>query len=152
VKAYEQIEGFKLHVTHNTRPFVNKLRYTPEVASRPDRLERDLANVRKLATILEDEASALRKFPVRCVKQDDPTPRAVKTEDHSSDMTMTDGGEGGDDDDPEPPERGSNAIELRVEKIMAELREQGLVDVNNQKVYEARKVSSSIRCFDFRRS
>ena len=52
-----QIEGFKLHVVYNLRPFVNRVRYTPEVASKPDRMEKDLANAKILAGLLEEEAA-----------------------------------------------------------------------------------------------
>ena len=45
---------------HNLRPFVNRIRYTPEIASKPHRLEKDLANAKILAGLLEDEAVALR--------------------------------------------------------------------------------------------
>jgi hypothetical protein len=60
----KKIEGFKLHVTHNVRPFVNRIRYAPEVASKPDRLEKDLANVKTLAVILEDEYFNLRTIEI----------------------------------------------------------------------------------------
>jgi len=43
----------------------------------------------------------------------------------------------GHEDDPEPKESGSEAIERRIEKIMSDLREQGVVD---EKVMEAKKV------------
>jgi hypothetical protein len=56
-----QVEGFKLHVTHNTKPFVNKIQYAPEVASKPERLEKDLANTKTLAALLGEEAAILRK-------------------------------------------------------------------------------------------
>jgi hypothetical protein len=139
---YVQIEGFKLHVVHNLRPFVNRIRYTPEVASKPDRLEKDLANAKILAALLEDEAAALRKTKLS-VK--DPTIEGVAGENGQSeqkeDASMADGQNSGEgDDDDEPKERGSEAVERRIEKIMAEMRDQGLVDINDEKALQAKKV------------
>ncbi|KAG6838257.1 hypothetical protein C0991_000699, partial [Blastosporella zonata] len=59
-----QIEGFKLHVTHNQRAFVNRVRYAPEVASKPERIRKDLATAKELAGVLEHQAAALRQFKV----------------------------------------------------------------------------------------
>lgn len=53
-----------------------------------------------------------------------------------------------EDDDTEPKERGSDAVERRIEKCMADLRDQGLVDVNDEKVYEAKKVRTPLCFFD----
>ncbi|KAF8164885.1 hypothetical protein B0H34DRAFT_687006 [Crassisporium funariophilum] len=140
----KKIEGFKLHVTHNLRPFVNRVRYAPEVASKPDRLEKDLANAKTLASILEDEAAKLRAVKL-------PKPPAVVADsemgedakpDDQADATMRDPGD--DEEDPEPKERGSDAVERRIEKIMMDMREQGLVDVNDEKAYEAKKVVVSL--------
>ena len=143
---FTQIEGFKLHVVHNLRPFVNRIRYTPEVASKPDRLEKDLANAKVLAGILEDEAAALRKTQpqngatrghIEGVEgensQVERKEGITMTEDHSVD---------GVDDDDEPRERGSEAVERRIEKVVAEARDQGLVDVNDEKAFHTMKVCS----------
>ena len=59
-----QIEGFKLHVAHITKPFVTRVRHTPEVASKPDRLVKDLENAKKLAALLEEEYMNLRRAKV----------------------------------------------------------------------------------------
>jgi hypothetical protein len=56
----KKVEGFKLHVTHLLKPFVNRIRYAPEIASKPERLEKDLANARVLAGLLEAEYEQLR--------------------------------------------------------------------------------------------
>lgn len=45
--------------------------------------------------------------------------------------------------EPEPREKGSDAIDRRVEKVMSDLRDQGLIDVNNEVAYEAKKVGFS---------
>jgi hypothetical protein len=45
------------------------------------------------------------------------------------------------EEEEEPSERGSDAVDRRIEKIMSDLREQNLVDINDEKAYEAKKVS-----------
>lgn len=134
-----QIEGFKLHVTHNLRPFVNRIRYAPEVASRPERLEKDLVNAKILAGMLEDEAVQVRRAKTKItetIHDGDEVPVSEVQEDAV--MTSIDRDE--DDEEVESRERGSDAVERRIEKIMADLRDQGLVDVNDEKAYEAKKV------------
>jgi len=129
----KKIEGFKLHVTHNVRPFTNRIRYAPEVASRPERLEKDLVNVKTLAGILEEQANVLRKTKVTADQsgssenQDVPMPEAEV-----------------DDEEPEPKEKGSDAVERRIEKVMADMRDQGLVDPADEKAYEAKKTMVSL--------
>ena len=140
-----QIEGFKLHVVHNLRPFVNRIRYTPEVASKPDRLEKDLANAKILADLLEDEAVALRKTKITDLSAKDSALEGIEGEnsqtERKEDVSMADGQNSGQgDDDDEPKERGSDAVERRIEKIMAEMRDQGLVDINDEKALQAKKV------------
>lgn len=142
-----QIEGFKLHVVHNLRPFVNRVRYTPEVASKPDRMEKDLATAKILAHLLEDEAATLRKIKVPKTTAIDPATGPVEGENghaeaqgdvNMADMMMDDGND--DDDDDEPEERGSEAVERRIEKVMAEIRDRGLVDLNDEKALQAKRV------------
>lgn len=141
------------------KPFVNRIRYTPEVASRPERLEKDLGNAKKLAAILEDEAARLRTAQVQ------PAGSSTATSATATATSTTGTGTGEEDpqgdanmapstveppaapapaaieeDEPEPKENGSEAVERRIEKVMSELRDQGLVDVNNEKEYEERKV------------
>ncbi|KDR74495.1 hypothetical protein GALMADRAFT_250472 [Galerina marginata CBS 339.88] len=137
----KKIEGFKLHVTHNLRPFVNKIRYAPEVASRPDRLEKDLDNAKKLAPILEEQAAKLRatKLP-----QNPPAANgegdAVKNDEEDAKMAPLEE----EEEEPEPKESGSEAVERRIEKVMSDMREQGLIDVNNEKAYKEKQVVVSL--------
>jgi hypothetical protein len=116
-----QIEGFKLHVMHNQTPFKNKVRFTPEAASRPDRIEKDLANCRTLAALLEAEYAHNRRLPERpadapadweraTVEQD-----ALLPENADADVDV-------DPEDPEPRERGAEAVERRAERIADELQ------------------------------
>jgi hypothetical protein len=119
---------------------VNRIRYAPEVASRPDRLVKDLANTKTLATLLEDEAAKLRsvKLPLPQPASANGDDTEVKKEDSDATMAAPDG----EDEEPEPRERGSDAVERRIEKVMADLREQGVIDVNDEKAYEEKKVCS----------
>ena len=155
-----QIEGFKLHVAHNIRPFVNKIRCAPEVASRPDKLAKDLQNVKLLATILEDQAAELRAFkpppasasvPAGSGDQNGtagPGEEGVvnsngKAEEQDAEMTAPDEGGGATvEEEEEPKERGSDAVERRIEKFISDMRDQGLVDVNDEKVFKEKKVGS----------
>jgi hypothetical protein len=49
------------------------------------------------------------------------------------------------EDDSEPQERGSDAVERRVEKVMADLREQNVLDFSDERAVEARRVCAP--CF-----
>lgn len=127
-----QLDGFKLHVTNSTRPFVSKLRTTPEVASRPARIEKDLAQVKQLVAILEAESAKLRRFaPPKSAlptSKDAKEPNGVKKEEADGDRPEEVKEEDIDLADesqiePDPPETGSEAIERRVEKIVSELQE-----------------------------
>ncbi|KAI0773972.1 hypothetical protein C8Q74DRAFT_1368496 [Fomes fomentarius] len=137
----KKIEGFKLHVAHITKPFVTRVRHTPEVASRPDRLVKDLENAKKLASILEEEYMNLRKAKV------DEKPvngnasagaNGEQTEALNEDTAMRDSTAEAEED-PEPREMGSEAVERRIEKVMAELQEQGAVDTSDEKALEAKR-------------
>ncbi|KAH7916110.1 hypothetical protein BJ138DRAFT_1053312 [Hygrophoropsis aurantiaca] len=131
----KKIEGFKLHVSHNLKPFVNRIRYVPEVASKPDRILKDLTNAKILASILEEEAAAVRKSSPPAEGNETAENGDVKTED----TVMADVLE---DNEEEPKEVGSEAVERRVEKIMIEVREQG--HINDEKVLEAKKAVISL--------
>lgn len=108
------------------------------MASRPERLEKDLANARILAAQLEEEAAKLRSMKFSELKLKSKSNSEAKPEE---DTAMAAPEEVEEEPDPEPRERGSEAVERRIEKIMADMREQGLVDVNNEKEYEEKKVS-----------
>jgi len=131
-----QIEGFKLHVTHMIKPFVSRVRYTPEVASRPERMEKDLANARKLAAILEDEAAKLSAAKVRPAGSG-LGEKEGEIMDGEGDVRMEDEAETDG-----MKERGSEAVERRVEKVMEDMKGQGIVDVNDERACEERKVRS----------
>ncbi|KAF8883425.1 hypothetical protein BD779DRAFT_1612279 [Infundibulicybe gibba] len=138
----KKIEGFKLHVTHNLRPFINRIRYTPEVASKPERLEKDLANARILAGLLEEEAFRLRKAKVTPVAP--PNADGADVSDVQGDTVMAAPDAEDIEDNAEPLERGSDAVERRIQKLMEDLREQGLIDPENEKPYEEKKTVVSL--------
>ncbi|KAF8121332.1 hypothetical protein EV363DRAFT_1365569 [Boletus edulis] len=129
----KKIEGFKLHVSHNTRPFINRVRYVPEVASRPDRVEKDLANVKILASILEEEYTTLFKSSASSTGGDSmETNGGTRPEDV--------GMQADNEDDSMLREPGSEAVERRIEKLVGELHEQGI----DERVLEAKKAVISL--------
>lgn len=133
-----QIEGFKLHVAHITKPFVTRTRHTPDVASKPDRLVKDLENAKRLAAILEEEYMTLRKARIDVKQNGETSAEADGEPDVHEDATMGDAVDA--DDDPEPREMGCEAVERHIEKVMADLQEQGAVDTSDEKALEAKRV------------
>ncbi|KAF9268347.1 hypothetical protein L218DRAFT_954708 [Marasmius fiardii PR-910] len=132
-----KVEGFKLHVTHNTKPFVSKVRFAPEVASRLERMQKDLANARILAGLLEEEAATLRKFKIS--PQDTPDTTGIE------DTPMPDSNDAeAEQDEEEPLERGSDAVDRRIERLLAELRDQDIVDPSDETAHEHKKVEISL--------
>ena len=141
IPKLHQIEGFKLHLSHNLKPFTNRIRFAPEVASRPDRLAKDLANTKTLASLLEDEYDRIRRPPPRddAPPQDgtlDPSAQSGPPED----TLMTGGSLDQDPEEDAPKSRGSEAVERRIEKVISDLKESGAVDLMNEREFEARKV------------
>lgn len=132
-----QIDGFKLHVSQSTRPFLTRIKNTPECASRPERIAKDLENAKLLVAKLEDEAAALRRW------KDNPLPAAngngedanVKTED----VQMTEA-----ETEQEPSERGSEAVERRAATLAAELPKPEEGDADAQAAYETQKVHAHL--------
>ncbi|KAG8985527.1 hypothetical protein FRB94_004889 [Tulasnella sp. JGI-2019a] len=62
--ADAKIDGFRMQVSHSTRPFTSRCRVTPTIASSPERVQADLQNVRKLVTTFEEEADRLAGTPI----------------------------------------------------------------------------------------
>lgn len=116
------------------------MRFTPEVASKPDRIAKDLVNAKALAEVLEDEYETLRKLKTE-VKSETNGDATATNGNTDGDVAMT-GAEESPEEDSEPRERGSEAVERRVEKVMGEMAEQGLVDANDEKAMEAKRVST----------
>ena len=141
-----QIEGFKLHVAHITKPFTGKVRFAPEVASKPDRLAKDLVNAKALAATLEAEYDGLRKMKFEPKPEENGTSGETNGTTEQQDVPMTTISEGDNEEDPEPRERGSDAVERRIEKVMADLREQNALDFSDEKAVEARRVGIPIMC------
>ncbi|KAG8855881.1 hypothetical protein FRB96_006703 [Tulasnella sp. 330] len=61
--AEAKIDGFRMQVSHSTRPFTSRCRVTPTIASSPERIQADLENVRKLVLTMEAEADCLARTP-----------------------------------------------------------------------------------------
>lgn len=123
-------------MSHVVKPFTNRIRYTPDVASRPERLEKDLANAKVLVAQLEEEAAKLQSLKIPELNVKSKANGEVKVED---DTSMVPPEEPEEEPAVEPREKGAEAVERRVEKILADLREQGLVDPSNEKEYEEKK-------------
>jgi hypothetical protein len=136
-----QIEGFKLHLSHNLKPFTNRIRYAPEVASRPDRLAKDLESARTIASLLEDEYDRIRRPPSRedAPSQEGPLDPGAQSA-PPDDTLMVDSNLDQDLDEDAPKSRGSEAVERRIEKVISELKESGAVEVMNEREFESRKV------------
>jgi len=113
------------------------VRNTPDAASRPERLEKDLDNVKTLAMQLEMEAAKLRVMKRSQLNMKPKVNGEAKPEE---DAIITTPEATVEEEDPEPRECGSEAVERRVEKIMVDFREQGLVDVNNEREYIEKRV------------
>jgi hypothetical protein len=125
-----------LHVTHNTRPFVSRVRYAPESSSKPDRLEKDLTQAKALAGVLEAKAVTLREFKenLNSTVDDEDDMKTERLDDSKEDAVVRTGND--EKEDLEPSENGSEAVEKRIEKIMADFRDQRL----DAEAYDAKKV------------
>lgn len=95
-------------------------------------MPKDLQNAKTLAAMLEEESAKLRQ-----ASQESSTNGTVET---NGSPEQPDAPMGEDNEDPEPRERGSDAVERRIEKIMADLREQGGLDFNDEKAVEDKRV------------
>ena len=135
-----QIEGFKLHLSHNIKPFTSRIRYAPEVASRPDRLAKDLASAKTLASLLEGEYDRIRRPPTRDLPSQDGTSEPNIPPEPAEDTLMCDGSLDEDPDEDAPKSRGSEAVEQRIEKFISELKESDAVSVMSEREFEAKKV------------
>ena len=112
-------------------------------------MEKDLANVKALAIILENEYSQLRtaKIPpagaaIVLPPSENAAENAEKTEPTDGDVKMEEEQQPPADEEPEPEPResGSAAVERRVEQLLSDLRESGALDGDNEKALEAKKV------------
>lgn len=125
---------------------MTRVRHTPEVASKPDRLVKDLENAKKLAAILEEEYMNLRKAKIDEKPQNGDASASAngeQTDAPNEDSAMRDATAEAEDD-PEPREMGSEAVERRIEKVMADLQEQGAVDTSDEKALEAKRVMCTL--------
>lgn len=119
-------------------------------------MEKDLANVKALATILETEYNQLRTtvIPPMGVAVKPPTEGAegaekpsegeseMKVEDPDSTIKHDDElpVQPEEEEDPEPRENGSAAVDRRIEHLLSELRESSTVNEEDEKAWEEKKV------------
>lgn len=144
-----KVEGFKLHVSHNSRPFSSKIRYAPEITNRPDRIVKDLEQAKRLVYILEAEHERIRLYKPEPAASKDPAAEgsdekaADEDEDAVEDVLMRDALA----DEEEPAERGSDAVERRIAKLISELPE--ATNETEAKALEDKKVSTNCELKDF---
>ena len=96
----------------------------------------------KRAAILEEEYMNLRKAKIDEKPQNGDASASAngeQTDAPNEDSAMRDATAEAEDD-PEPREMGSEAVERRIEKVMADLQEQGAVDTSDEKSLEAKRV------------
>jgi serrate RNA effector molecule len=122
-------------VNHLTRPYFARLRQAPELASTPQRIEKDLQQIRQLAVLLEDEYVTLKRMKDGAPEPNMEDSKSHRKEKEQSDVVMADGKDGASNGDaangPAEPEaeseafeRGSEAVERRVEKLVSEMQVQ----------------------------
>lgn len=92
---------------------------------------------------MEEEAATLRQAMTIPAKQESNSDEATAngTSTANGDAVMDEAVSEQYEEDPEPRERGSEAVERRVEKVMSELREQGLFAGCSDEEVEAKRVS-----------
>jgi hypothetical protein len=102
------------------------------VASRPDILEKDLERARVLLVRLETEYYALRRIRVLSREEVAALPEGPLQEEI---VTLAEGEEY--HDDPEPSKSALSAIDQRIEKVYAEVAQDGL-DEDDLKIRKVR--------------
>ena len=108
---------------------MGRVRFAPEVASKPERLAKDLDNAKALVNVLEEQEEQLRKMKIISQPENgDGDPDTVMD---APDKV---------DEEEELPEKGSEAVARRIEKVMADLHDQNLVDASDEIAYETQKV------------
>lgn len=106
------------------------------MASRPDILQKDLERARTLLVRLEAENHELRKLRILSRDEVANLPEGSLREDM---VTLAEGEE--DRDDPEPSGSTLSAIEQRIEKVFADLPQDGL-DEDDLKIRKVRPMCS----------
>ena len=86
--------------------------------------------------MLEEQAAGLRRLNLKAEE----LPKEGDAEATNGHDTHS---ETGLEEEADPPESASEAVERRVEKIMSDIREQNLIDVNDDKAFEDRKVCNN---------
>lgn len=108
-----------LHLSHTLKPFTNRIRYAPEVVDMPDRLAKDLASAKTLASLLEDEYDRIRRPPLReeAPSQKDSSDPAVQSAPTDDTLMVTNNLDQGLDEDA-PKSRGNEAVERHIEELI----------------------------------
>jgi hypothetical protein len=104
---------------------------------------KDLANIKILTGLLEEEYERVRKPPrEKKVETDGATEEGANGSVPQEDTIMAEPPQRTDSDaEDEPREKSGDVVERRIKKIMAELRESGTVDPDDEQEFDRRRVS-----------
>ncbi|KZT62144.1 hypothetical protein CALCODRAFT_490328 [Calocera cornea HHB12733] len=127
----QRIDGFTMHVVHNTQPYPSRVRVAPPISNKPDRMRLDLQNIKELAGVLEvDWEMTKTKVKADRSQAKKRAAEAAAAAPQEGDVAM-DGEvkkepvqieEEAEVDDGEPF-RGSEKVEKRFETLVQRLRE-----------------------------
>lgn len=126
-------------MTHCVRPFVTRIRFAPECSSRPDRLQKDLVQAKRLACVLEEQAAVLQQVEKSDSSADvvmfgvDTTSKDQSLDDPNANM-KSEVSKG------ESNESGSMAVERQIEKVIGNLVHGGSIDPAQENKWLCRKV------------
>lgn len=91
---------------------MTKIRYTPACASKPERLEKDLEQAKKLVAVYESQAVQLARYkPVWPIG----APADAPVPEQENGLTTED-----DDEEERNPNRGSTTVEERIDRLVSE--------------------------------
>ncbi|KZO94909.1 hypothetical protein CALVIDRAFT_565311 [Calocera viscosa TUFC12733] len=128
----QRIDGFTMHVVHNTQPYPSRVRVAPPISNKPERMRLDLQNIKEFSGVLETEWEATKaKLKADRREAKKKAAEAVAAERQEGDVNM--------DDEPkkeetvkeeeelevedEEPFRGTEKVEKRFEMLVQQLRE-----------------------------
>ena len=110
----------------------------------PDRLRKDLANAKALARLLEDQYRTLRTRKAEQIPKNGDVSKDAANGAGEPDQDVPMSENVIDEEDPEPREMGSEAVERRAQKLVDDMREQGVFDGLDENATELKQVRSRI--------
>ncbi|KAG8829040.1 hypothetical protein FRC17_007179 [Serendipita sp. 399] len=128
----KKVDNFRLPVAVTSDPYIAKIRYTPAIANKLSRMEKDLEQAKRLAAVLETQAAELASY-----KPSYPIGTPLNAVPITSEGTGENDGAMTEDID---HARGTKAVEERIDKIASETID---TDENGKPDY-AKKVALSL--------